>query len=128
MGWRKAIAEKIVANGADYVLAVKENQPQLREALCDDLTAQAADFQQVPASYFEEADAGHGRREVRRSWLVKDLSTLPEPQNWPGLQSIGMVESEHHQGQNISLECRYYLTTRADDAKVFGNAVVRTGA
>jgi predicted transposase YbfD/YdcC len=74
-------------------------------------------------SYFEESDAGHGRCEVRRHWLVKDLSTLPEPENWAKLQSIGMVESERHEGEKISRERRYYITTLAEDAKVFGNAV-----
>jgi len=124
MGCQKAIAEKVVAKGADYVLAVKDNQPQLHEALCDYFeTAQAADFEQVPLSYFEETDAGHGRCEVRRHWLVKDLSTLPEPENWANLQSIGMVESERHEGNQISQERRYYITTLADDAKGFGNAV-----
>ncbi len=124
MGCQKAIAEKIVAKGADYVLAVKDNQPQLHEALCDYFeTAQAADFEQVPVSSFEETDAGHGRCEVRRHWLVKDLSTLPEPENWAKLRSIGMVESERHEGEKISHERRYYITTLAEDAKVFGNAV-----
>lgn len=124
MGCQRAIAENIVAKGADYVLAVKDNQPQLHEALCDYFeTARAGNFEQVPVSYFEETDAGHGRCEVRRHWLVKDLSTLPEPQHWAKLQSIGMVQSERHEGEKISREHRYYITTLTDDAKVFGNAV-----
>jgi predicted transposase YbfD/YdcC len=124
-GFQKAIAEKIVAKGAADVLAVKNNQPQLHEALCDYFeTAQAADFEQVPVSYLEETDAGHGHCEVRRQWLVKDLSTLPEPGNWAQLQSIGLVESGRHEGEKISQERRYYITTLADDAKVFGNAVL----
>jgi DNA sulfur modification protein DndD len=124
MGCQRAIAEKIVTKGADYILAVKDNQPQLHEVLRDYFeTAQAANFEQVPVSYFEETDAGHGRCEVRRHWLVKHLSTLPEPENWTKLQSIGMVESERHEGEKTSREHRYYITTLAEDAEVFGNAV-----
>ena len=124
MGCQRAIAEKIVAKGADYILAVKDNQPQLHEALRDYFdTARVANFEQVPVSYFEETDAGHGRCEVRRHWLVNDLSTLPEPEHWAKLQGIAMVESERHEGEKISREHRYYITTLAEDAKVFGNAV-----
>jgi predicted transposase YbfD/YdcC len=128
MGCQRAIAEKIVTKGADYILAVKDNQPQLHEALRDYFeTAQAANFEQVAVSYFEETDAGHGRCEVRRPWLVKDLSTLPEPENWTKLQSIRMVESERHEGEKTSREHRYYITTLPEDAEAFGNAVRALG-
>jgi len=124
MGCQRAIAKQIVAQGADYVLAVKDNQPQLNEAVQDYFqTAEAANFEQVPVHYFEETDAGHGRCEVRRHWLVEDLSTLPEPGNWSGLRSIGMVESERHEGGQTSQDRRYYITTLTGEAKVFANAV-----
>jgi predicted transposase YbfD/YdcC len=124
MGCQRAIAEQIVAQGADYVLAVKDNQPQLHEAIRDYFeTAGAVEFEGVPHTRFEETDFGHGRYEVRRHWLVEDLSTLPEPQNWSGLHSIGMVESERHQGEHISRERRYYITTLSGQAKAFANAV-----
>ena len=123
MGCQRAIAEQIVAQGADYVLAVKDNQPQLHEAIQDYFeTAEAAQFERVPMRYFEETDAGHGRREVRRHWLVEDLSTLPEPDEWSGLRSIGMVQSERHDGDKVTRERRYYITTLAGDAKAFAHA------
>lgn len=112
MGCQKAIAAQIVDKGADYVLAVKENQPHLHEAIHDYFqTAKAAQFQHVPVSDCEHINAGHGRYEVRRSWLVNDLSTLPNPQAWPGLRSIGRVESERHENDRITHEYRYYITT-----------------
>lgn len=124
MGCQTAIAEKIVAAGADYVLAVKDNQAQLHEAIRDYFdTALAADFRDVPFDYAEHTDAGHGRCEVRRHWLVDNLSTLPEPEKWAKLQGIGMVESERHQGEHVSRERRYYIVTFADDAEVFAHAV-----
>jgi predicted transposase YbfD/YdcC len=38
--------------------------------------------------------------------------------NWKDLTMIGVVESEHHEGEKISIERRYFissLTTSADD-------------
>ena len=111
MGCQKVIAERIVAKGADSVLAVKENQPHRHEAIHDSFqTAKVAQFQHVPASCCEHLDAGHGCYEVRRSWLVNDLSTLPNPHTWVNLRRIGMLESECHHGEQISHECRYYIT------------------
>lgn len=100
MGCQTAIAAQLVAKGADDALAAKENQPLLYEALDDDFkTARVAHFQAVPVHFYEHTDAGHGRYEVRRYWLVNDLSTLPDPHTWAGLRGIGRVETERHEGE-----------------------------
>lgn len=124
MGCQKDLARCIVEKEADYVLAVKGNQASLHQAIREYFeTAEAADFRHVPASYFEEFDAGHGRCEVRRYWLVNDLSTLPQPQAWANVQSIGRGESERHQGDQICGERRYYITTLQGEASTFAHAV-----
>jgi predicted transposase YbfD/YdcC len=124
MGCQRAIAEQIVTQGADYVLAVKDNQPELHAAIRDYFeTARAADFRDIPVSTFEETDAGHGRCEVRRCWLVEDLRTLPDPQQWRGLRSIALIEAERHQGGSVTRECRHYITTLAGDARQVAHAV-----
>jgi predicted transposase YbfD/YdcC len=124
MGCQTAIAERIVAQGADYVLAVKDNQPELYAAIQDYFdTAGAENFAQVPVSAHEETDAGHGRCEVRRCWVVEDLNTLPNADRWAGLRSIAMVESERHQGKQVSRESRFYITTISADACQVADAV-----
>jgi predicted transposase YbfD/YdcC len=79
MGCRTAIAEQIVAQGpGDYVLAVKDNQPQLHAAVADYFeAARASDF----AARSRSAPTRRSMRvmvvaEVRRCWLVEDLRTL----------------------------------------------------
>jgi predicted transposase YbfD/YdcC len=67
MGTQTAIAEQIVAQGADYVLAVKDNQ----ERLAEDVTATFVEagrvrFQHVPHDYAKTVDKGHGRLETRK--------------------------------------------------------------
>ena len=124
MGCQTAIAERIVAQGADYVLAVKDNQPELYTALQDYFeTARGGNFEQVPVDTFAETDAGHGRCEVRRCWVVEDLNTLPEVRRWAGLRSIAMVESERHHGTQVSHETRCYITSIGADARQVAMAV-----
>ena len=66
MGCQTAIVEKIVEKNADYVIAVKGNQPNLHEEIKDYFeTAIAADFKSVSHNYYKELDMGHGRVESR---------------------------------------------------------------
>lgn len=124
MGCQTAIAERIVAQGADYVLAVKDNQPELYAAMRDYFDiARAHNFAEVPVDAYEETDAGHGRCEVRRCWVVEDLNTLPEARRWAGLRSIAMVEAERHHGEQLSRETRYDITTIGADACQIAGAV-----
>jgi predicted transposase YbfD/YdcC len=122
MGCQKEIAKQILAQGGDYLLAVKGNQGALEEAVVDFFaTAQAADFKGVPVDYHETIDKGHGRIEVRRCWTSSDLSTLPHPEQWVGLSSIVMMESERHIGDQQSLDRRYYITSLPCDAQRAGH-------
>ncbi|MGH8509942.1 MAG: ISAs1 family transposase [Gammaproteobacteria bacterium] len=83
------MAEQIIEQGGDYVLAVKGNQGQLQEAVIDFFeTAEAADFKGVSVDYHEDIDSGHGRIEVRRYWSTAELGTLPNPAQWAGLSRI----------------------------------------
>jgi len=68
----------------------------------------------VPVHVYEQTDQGHGRYEVRRSWLVNDISTLPDPQVWAGLRGIGRAKCERHEGGRVSYKRRYYITTLID--------------
>lgn len=124
MGCQAAIAERIVAQGADYVLALKDNQPELHEAVKDYFeTARSGNFAHVSLDTCEHTDASHGRCEVRRCWVVEDLNTLPEPSRWAGLRSIARVDTERHHAGQISHETRYYLTTLAPNARQVADAV-----
>jgi predicted transposase YbfD/YdcC len=124
MGCQREIAEKIRAQGADYVLAVKKNQKELHQAIEDYFeTAQQAGYRAVPLERLEEVDSGHGRVEVRGSQLVPDLRTLPKPEQWKDLQGIARVEGERHLGDRVSTEVRYYITSFGQDVGRLAEAV-----
>jgi predicted transposase YbfD/YdcC len=64
MGTQKAIAEQIVAGGADYVLALKGNQEGLHQAVIEYIDEQLeGDLADAPEQVTTEK--GHGREETR---------------------------------------------------------------
>jgi len=93
LGCQKEIAARIVEKDADYVLALKSNQEHLYDdvkQLFDALLEQ--DPVPSPLDYYETADTGHGRDEVRRYWTTSALHTLRTKDQWRGLQTVGMIE------------------------------------
>ena len=114
IGCQTAIAEQIVMRGGDYVLCVKDNQPQLAQALradLDDLIR--TKFTGVPHDVCETIDGDHGRIETRRVWTTSQIDWLGEEQDrWPGLRSVAVVESTREvSSQGVSHERRYYIST-----------------
>ena len=124
LGCQKEIAARIVEKDADYVLALKGNQEHLYDdvkQLFDALLQQ--DIRPSTLDYYETVDTGHGRVEVRRYWTTSALQTLRTKDQWHGLQTVGMIESERSLNQETTLERRYYILSLANDARTFGNSV-----
>jgi len=115
MGCQTAIARQITESGGDYVLALKENQPDLYHEtvhlFADARETGFADYQWDAA---ETVDGGHGRVEVRRCWTISDVETLAHLDGegaWAGLRAVAMVEAERRVGQTVTGEQRHYLTS-----------------
>lgn len=118
MGTQHDIVEAIVAAQADYVLAVKDNQPGLADAVKQWFAA--ARQGQLEHSYWEhvEHDKGHGRLETRICRVSDDVDWLPGVgQCWTGLKRLVMVESSRTLGGKTSVECRYYISSCAIKAQ-----------
>lgn len=124
MGCQTDIAQKIIEKKADYVLAVKDNQKFLHEAITDyfeeSIAANNPTLCQLHCH--EEINAGHGRIEIRRCYLSMNLDTLPDAARWKGLESIGMVESERTVNGKTSIERRHYICSLTE-VKCFAHAV-----
>ena len=87
MGCQKDIASKIVDQGADYVLAVKENQPTLFEQIKDEFVF----GKNIENS--EDIDIGHGRIETRKCSIITDFQFIETQENWKNLTTIVKIES-----------------------------------
>jgi predicted transposase YbfD/YdcC len=124
MGCQKAIAQKVVDGGGDYVLAVKDNQPHLLADIQESI-AKVLETGQEGIAYdtYETKDQGHGRQETRSYLIMTDLEGIRNRQEWAGLQVIGMYTSTRIVQGERSDEAHYFIGSRRADARVYGKAV-----
>ena len=116
MGTQANIAQAIRERGADYVLAVKDNQPLLADSIRDFFTQFQAVPECTPHSVAETVEKDHGRIEVRRCWAFDQIDCLARPEQWDDLQSFAVIESERCIQGKTSVERRFYLSSLPADA------------
>ncbi len=124
MGTQKKIAQTIIKNDGDYVLAVKENH----KTLYDDTVLFFKEMENMKSEGFtfdeyKTVDGGHGRVETREYAMTSDIDWLQDKEKWAGLKSLGMVESTREIQGECSHEKRYYISSLECNAKKFGDAV-----
>jgi predicted transposase YbfD/YdcC len=124
MGTQTAIAEAIQDRGADYVLAVKDNQPKLVESIEDFWRSfRAHPASHTPHSFAETVEKDHGRLETRRCYVFDQLECLDKPKQWKGLRCFSVIESERIIGDKTTCERRLYIGSLAPDAQRIAQAV-----
>ena len=124
MGCQQGIAQKIVQGGADYVLAVKDNQPGLCEALRELFAAHdARGLKTVHFAEHTQIGKDHGRIETRRCVVSEDIQWLAQRERWCGVRSVAMIESTRQIGEHSSTERRYYISSLGADAKRLGEVI-----
>ncbi len=121
LGTQTEIARQIVDQGADYVLALKENQGHLyTDVVATFQEAEQRQFEHVPHTYAKTRHKGHGRVEVRECWVIERpdyLDALRTAEDWVGLRSVILVRSERRIADHVSVERRYFISSRADPAE-----------
>jgi predicted transposase YbfD/YdcC len=124
MGCQRAIAQQVVTQGGDYVLALKRNHETLYGAV-EALFAQAQATPEAGPTlhYYESTDKAHGRVEIRRHWTTDAVAEVEQHEAWAKLSSLGKVESERHVDGKVSCEQRYYLASIPNDVQRFAQAV-----
>jgi predicted transposase YbfD/YdcC len=124
MGCQKDIAEKIVAGGGDYVLAVKDNHPHLLEDIQACL-CQALDGADIQLTYdaHTTTEQGHGRQETRTYVIVQEPENLRDRQAWSHLNVVGMCIREREVGGKKTDEVHYFIGSRRMNARKYGAAL-----
>ncbi|MBI5004969.1 MAG: ISAs1 family transposase [Candidatus Lloydbacteria bacterium] len=107
------IIEQIIENKADYIVAVKRNQPTL-------YTDIESIFSSVPVggrdTEYQEGRA-HGRAETRECFVVTDplyLSRLRTKDAWKNLASVVKIAGTRKNAQTKTSDARYYISSMAD--------------
>jgi predicted transposase YbfD/YdcC len=119
MGCQRDIAKKIIKKEADYILMVKDNQPELKEQVEKVFNIQKTEMVDV------QEDCDHGRIEKRTCEVITKLDFLDTKENWEELHSIIKITSERTiKKTNItSCETRFYISSLLGDAKLINNSI-----
>ncbi len=125
MGCQKEIARDIVAGGGDFAIAVKDNQPKLREAIEAYFDKHLeSDLEDLKYRSLETSERSHGRLDERSYYLTRIPSDFPLKKDWPWIKAIGFsVRVSRHADGSETDEVRYYILSRYLSGKRFGEAV-----
>jgi len=124
MGCQVAIADKIVEHGADYLLALKGNQPTLEADVADYFrTAPGAEI--VTKTTVEK---GHGRIETRTYRASANVDWIASDRRYPGaprfahIATLVQVHTTTEQAGKTSSETRTYLSSATLDIERIATA------
>ena len=125
MGCQKEIAARIREKDGDYVLMLKDNQPNLladvQQAF---ITAAENDYREGDHDVYESSEKAHGRVETRTVHTLRAPDTIRHQNKWRDLRTIGMVYSERRvNGAEPSGELRYFISSLQASAKDHGRAI-----
>lgn len=108
IGTQTAIVEKIREKRANYVLAVKENQPNLYNDIKLYFEEQShLNKCREKEHYIKTVDKNHGQADVREYFQTSSIGWLTGKERWKGLKTIGMVERTF----NGVTDRRYYISS-----------------
>jgi predicted transposase YbfD/YdcC len=120
VGTLASLAQQIVDQGGDYVLALKGNQGTLH----DDVSLYLDDpVQEAATPAVQTVDADHGRIETRTALVSADINWLQAIHQWPGLAAIGKVIRIRETAAKTTTETAYYLLSTALSAERFNDVV-----
>jgi predicted transposase YbfD/YdcC len=126
MGCQTAIAKKIREKEADYILAVKENQPGLCEGIrdCFEYLESREGLKESYGFWESELEKDHGRIERRSATVVSQLGWLEGREAWKDLAAIIRYRCSRTVGEQTAVTDRYYISSMNGEAKTFA-ALIR---
>lgn len=147
-GCYKEIAELLIDKGADFVLQVKDNQPNMRASIILDVQDRISEKSvrdehnkqlekkgfkvetpaEDPLDVYEEFERDHSRIERRTYYALKDNSCI-NLDEWPHVESVGLVFRERQVikrdeqgeiiGEDPSTEWSVFIMSRPMNAQEF---------
>src|SRR3981081_1356641 len=125
MGCQVEIADKIVAHKADYLLALKGNQPTLE----DDVEMYFADAPASELTTKTTVEKGHGRIETRTytassttDWIGSDRKNPGQPR-FTNIKSLAKVYARAEYADRCSFDTRYFISSAAPDIERIAAAI-----
>lgn len=124
MGCQVSVAEKIVQEGGDYILALKGNQETIHEetkAIFEDIDCPGKnrDIAKIKAEEAASIEKGHGRLEERKVRVCRHVGWIKQTGKWASVKSLIEVFSQRTLNGKVSTEKRYYLSSLEAKAEEF---------
>lgn len=118
-GCQREIAKTIIERGADYILALKGNQPEMLDRVSGSFTYIK------PSSEHTMDGKAHGREETGGCSVITNLDKIIDRDRWPGHKSIVRIESRTRDVKSgqIHKETRYYLSSPEADAQYINHSI-----
>jgi len=124
MGCQVEIADRIVAHGADYLLALKGNQPTLEADVAEYFrTAPTAELTSKTT-----VEKGHGRIETRTytasanvDWIASDR-TYPGQPRFTNIRTIVKIEDRTEHADKTTFDTRLYISSAPADIERIAKA------
>lgn len=107
-GCQKETLKQIRAQGGDYLVTVKGNQPALQKAVHAALD-RACDTEFAGCDMASSAEDGHGRHEERYVTVIRDPEGLPA--GWPDVGAVVVVGRERQVGGRNASTAHFYITS-----------------
>lgn len=117
MGCQVEIANKIVAHKADYLLALKGNQPTLETDVADYFRTAPKD--EVVAN--TTVEKGHGRIETRTYIASSNVDWIKSARSYPGqprfsdIKTIIKIEERAEHSDRTTFDIRFFISSAALD-------------
>ena len=136
MGTHPQTAAALHEQGADYVLALKKNQPQAFAEVAQHFQSVAQRDPAIPTAPLPQPDAwhqrcestahSHGRYEERITTTTGHLAWVTRDWKWAGLQSITEVRRRTHRNglrEELNEEVHYYLSSLPPEAALLAKVI-----
>ena len=125
MGCQRAIVNKILERGADYLVTLKANQGKIFRAVeqhCADACFARGASNRPACDAFDDK---HGRLVRRRVFSCPQAALLEPLRDWPGLKTVLAVESIRsiNGSRKVETETRYFLSSASDSPEVLASAI-----
>lgn len=118
MSCQKDIVKQICDNEADYIIAIKDNQKNLKEEIEYEFKTQSK-----IEKHQTDPEKDHGRIETRTCEVIQNLSEVENKEGWKNLTSIIKITSVREIKNVTTKEERYYISSVKQTAQYFNQAI-----
>jgi len=124
MGCQKTIVERIIEKEANYILAVKGNQPQLMMDIKEYFDWAKEDaIESKNLGVYKEEEWVHGRKYSRTVYVTNDVSWYQQKGDWGMLRSFVCIERTRIDNKGKKKETHYYISSLIDTPKRFAQCI-----